>query len=62
MLKSRLHKYSGLKYDNLKENITKAIKNTPQTYYRNMLEGAYNRKGKFVEKNKTRKNHKKLYL
>lgn len=62
MLKSRLQKYSGLKYVNLKENITKAIENTPQTYYKNILEGAYNRKEKFVEKNKTRKNPKKLYL
>lgn len=62
MLKSRLQKYSGLKYTNLKENITKAIENTPQTYYKNILEGAYNRKEKFVEKNKTRKNPKKLYL
>jgi len=62
MLKSRLQKYSGLKYANLKENITKAIENTPQTYYKNILEGAYNRKEKFVEKNKTRKNPKKLYL
>jgi transposase-like protein len=53
---------SGLKYANLKENITKAIENTPQTYYKNILEGAYNRKEKFVEKNKTRKNPKKLYL
>jgi transposase len=44
MLKSRLQKYSGLKYANLKENITKAIENTPQNYYKNILEGAYNRK------------------
>lgn len=62
MLKSRLQKYSGLKYDNLKENITKAIENTPQTYYKNILKGAYNRREKFVEKNKTRKTPKKMYL
>ena len=62
MLKSRLQKYSGLKYVNLKENIGKVVEGIPKEYYKNILEGAYNRKEKYVAKNKTRKNPKKLYL
>jgi len=62
MLKSKLHKLNGLKYENLKENIVKAIDTIPQQYYNNILEGAYNRKEKYIPKNKTRKNPKKMYL
>ena len=62
MLKSKLHKLNGLKYENLKENIVKAIYLIPKEYYKNILEGAYNRKEKYVPKNKTRKNPKKMYL
>jgi transposase len=62
MLKSKLQKFSGLKYENLKENIVKAIEIIPNEYYKNILEGAYNRKEKYVPKNKTRKNPKKRYL
>ena len=62
MLKSRLQKYSGgLKYNNLKENIAHAIERIPIGYYKNIIEGAYNRKEKYVPKNKTRKNPKKMY-
>ena len=62
MLKSKLQKLNGLKYENLKENIVKAIDIIPQEYYKNILEGAYNRKEKYISKNKTRKNPKKIYL
>jgi len=62
MLKSKLHKLNGLKYDNLKENIVKAIDIIPKEYYKNILEGAYNRKEKYIPNNKTRKNPKKKYL
>jgi hypothetical protein len=62
MLKSKLQKFSGLKHENLKENIVKAIQLIPKEYYKNILEGAYNRKEKYVPKNKTRKNPKKRYL
>jgi hypothetical protein len=62
MLKSKLHKLNGLKYENLKENIVKAINIIPKEYYKNILEGAYNRKEKYNPKNKTRKNPKKMYL
>lgn len=62
MLKSKLQKFSGLKYKNLKENIVKAIEVIPNEYYKNILEGAYNRNEKYIAKNKTRKKPKKMYL
>ena len=62
MLKSRLQKYNGFKYVDLKDNIKKAIEAIPTEYYKNILQGAYNRKEKYVAKNKTRKNPKKRYL
>ena len=62
MLKSKLQKYSGLKYTDLKENIKKTIETMPKDYYKNILHGSYNRKEKYVAKNNTRKNSKKLYL
>ena len=62
MLKSKLQKFSGLKYDSLKENVVKAIYVIPTEYYKNILEGAYNMKEKYIPKNKTRKNPKKKYL
>jgi hypothetical protein len=62
MLKSKLQKFSGLKYANLRENITKAIEIIPKEYYKNIIEGAYNRKEKYIAKNKTRKTPKKMYL
>ena len=40
MLKSKLQKFSGLKYENLNENVVKAIDIIPQEYYKNILEGA----------------------
>jgi hypothetical protein len=49
-LKSKLHKFSGLKYGNLKENIVKAIDIIPKEYYKNILEGAYNRKENIYSK------------
>ena len=52
MLKSKLQKFSGLKYENLKENIVKAIEIIPKEYYKNIIEGAYNRKEKYIPKNK----------
>jgi hypothetical protein len=42
----------------LKENIVNAIEIIPKEYYKNILEGAYNRKEKYVPKNKTRKTPK----
>ena len=62
MLKSKLQKFSGLKYESLKENIVKEIDIIPQEYYKNIIKGAYNRKEKYIANNKSRKNPKKMYL
>jgi len=40
----KLEKFSGLKYANLRENVTKAIEIIPKEYYNNIIEGTYNRK------------------
>ena len=62
MLKSRLQKLDGLTHKELKENITKTIRNIPKDKYRNIIKGAYERPEKYVsKKNKTRK-IKKNYL
>ena len=55
MLKSRLQKLDGLKYENLKENIKKVINEIPKEKYENIFKGAYERPEKYVPKNKTRK-------
>jgi transposase len=55
MLKSRLQKLDGLKYENLKENINKVISEIPKEKYENIFKGAYERPEKYVPKNKTRK-------
>ena len=60
MLKSRLQKLHGLKYENLKENINKVIGEIPKEKYENIFRGAYERPEKYVPKNKTRK-VKKIY-
>ena len=60
MLKSRLQKLDGLKYENLKENINKVIGEIPKEKYENIFKGAYERPEKYVPKNKTRK-VKKIY-
>ena len=41
MLKSRLQKLEGLKYENLKENIQKVISEIPKEKYENIFKGAY---------------------
>jgi transposase len=58
MLKSRLQKLDGLKYENLKENIQKVISEIPNEKYKNIFKGAYERPEKYVPKNKTRKINK----
>jgi len=55
MLKSRIQKLYGLKYENLKENIQKVINEIPKEKYENIFKGAYERPEKYVPKNKTRK-------
>jgi hypothetical protein len=60
MLKSRLQKLEGLKFENLKENIQKVINEIPKEKYENIFKGAYERPEKYIPKNKTRK-AKKIY-
>ena len=55
MLKSRLQKLDGLKYENLKENIQKVISEIPKEKYENIFKSAYERPEKYIPKNKTRK-------
>ena len=55
MLKARLQKLDGLKYENLKENISTVIKEIPKEKYENIFRGAYKRKDEYIPKNKTRK-------
>ena len=50
MLKSRLQKLEGLKYENLKENIQKVISEIPKAKYENIFKGAYERPEKYVPK------------
>ena len=38
------------------------MENIPNEYYENILECPYNRKEKYIAKNKTRKNPKRMYL
>jgi len=62
MLKSRLQKLDGLTHAELKENITKTIKNIPKEKYKNIIKGAYERPEKYVsKKNKTRKIKRIIY-
>ena len=60
MLKSRLQKLDGLKYENLKENINKVIGEIPKEKYENIFKGTYERPEKYVPRNITRK-VKKIY-
>jgi len=55
MLKSRLQKLDGLKYNELKANITKVINEIPEEKYENIFKDPYERPEKYVAKNKTRK-------
>ena len=62
MLKSRLQKLDGLTHAELKENITKTIKNIPKEKYKNIIKGAYERPEKYVSKKKKTRKIKKNYL
>ena len=62
MLKSRLQKLDGLTHAELKENITKTIRNIPKKKYRNIIKGAYERPEKYVSKKNNTRKIKKNYL
>ncbi len=50
LLKSKLRKMEGLKYNELKENIKKVIKDIPKENYKNILKGAYQRSDIYIKK------------
>ena len=58
LLKSKLRKLEGLKYNELKENIKKVIKDIPKENYKNILKGAYERQGFYIKKHPKQKNIK----
>lgn len=60
ILKTRLQKMNGLKYEDLRNNIENAIQTIPLQSYENLLRGAYNRKP-FERVPKTRKVVRKVY-
>jgi len=62
MLKSRLQKLDGLTHTELKENITKTIRNIPKKKYRNIIKGAYERPDKYISKKNNTRKIKKNYL
>jgi transposase len=62
MLKSRLQKLDGLTHTELKENITKTIRNIPKDKYRNIIKGAYERPEKYISKKNNTRKIKKNYL
>jgi len=41
MLKSRLQKLEGLKYEELKKNIAKVVRKIPKKKYKNIIRGTY---------------------
>jgi len=57
MLKSRLQKLEGLKYEELKINIAKVVREIPKEKYKNIIRGTYKRPIGFIRKpsNRTRK-------
>jgi enoyl-[acyl-carrier-protein] reductase (NADH) len=62
MLKSRLQKLDGLTHAELKENITKTIRNIPKEKYKNIIKGAYERPEKYISKKNNTRKFKKNYL
>ena len=59
---SRLQKLDRLTHTELKENITKTIRNIPKEKYRNIIKGAYERPEKYVSKKNNTRKIKKNYL
>jgi hypothetical protein len=53
---------TGLTHAELKENITKTIRNIPKEKYRNIIKGAYERPEKYISKKNNTRKIKKNYL
>lgn len=62
VLKSKLHKMSGMSHSKLKRNIGEAIKLIPLEYYRKIFNGSYKRKNYNNLERKHRKIRHKNYL
>jgi negative regulator of replication initiation len=62
MMKSILHKLNGLTYLELKENISKVIKEIPKEKYENMIKGTYKKPDIYIKKISNRVKELKNYL
>ena len=62
VIKTKLQKYDGLTYDEIKHNIKKVIKKIQIEIYENIFKGAYERPEKYVSNKKSRKKPLKNYL
>ena len=50
IMKARLRKMEGLKYEEIRENIKKVLRSIPKENYKNIIRGAYERETKPLEK------------
>lgn len=62
IFKSKMRKLEGLKYTELKENISKVIKNIPKETFESIFKGSYERQEVYVKKASSRKKKVKNYL
>ena len=62
MLKSRLQKLNGLKYEELNKNIEKVIKEIPKEKYENIIKGTYKKPEIYIKKISNRVKELKNYL
>ena len=61
VLKSKLKKLDNLSYEQIKENIAKAVIEIPKEHYYNIIKGTYDRTPKPEQKKKKSKTPKKIY-
>jgi hypothetical protein len=57
-----MKKLEGLKYTEIKDNISKVIKTIPKETFENIFKGSYNRQDIYVKKKSSRKKIVKNYL
>jgi hypothetical protein len=62
IFKSKMRKLEGLKYTEIKDNISRVIKNIPKETFENIFKGSYNRQEIYVKKKSSRKKIVKNYL
>jgi hypothetical protein len=62
ILKSRLHKLNGLKYEELNKNIEKVIKEIPKEKYENIIKGTYKKPKIYIKKISNRVKELNNYL